>query len=126
MRSVVGFLTVVVLLIAVSGCGRQVRYGEIGPEEMAEKLEQDNVLILDVREEWEFREGRLPGAILMPLGELKKNYQELDSDAEIILVCRSGNRSGQAAAFLAGKGFSNVHNFTGGMLGWPGDVETGE
>jgi rhodanese-related sulfurtransferase len=122
------FLLFIALIAAITaaGCGKQVSFGEVGPMQMAEKLQQNDVLIIDVREEWEFKERRLPGAILMPLGELKKDYQELDPDAEIILVCRSGNRSGTAAAFLAGKGFKNVYNFTGGMLGWPGEVETGD
>jgi rhodanese-related sulfurtransferase len=121
-----GVILFMIALITVIGCGKQMPYGEIGPLQILDRLEQKNITIIDVREGWEYDGGRIPGAILIPLGELKKNYREFDKDAEIILVCRSGNRSGNAAQFLANKGFKNVYNLVGGMLSWSGAVETGK
>lgn len=126
MNSKAVVIILMIALITITGCGKQLPYGEISPLQVLDKLEQENITIIDVREEWEYNEGRIPGAILLPLGELKKNYDVLDKEAEIILVCRSGNRSGSAAQFLANKGFNNVYNLVGGMLSWPGTVETGK
>ncbi len=81
-------------------------------------LDNDNVVILDVREEWEFAEGHIPGAQWLPLGELANRTDEIPTDKTVILACRSGNRSSQSYNFLKQQGFDNVHNMTGGMLGW--------
>ncbi|MDW7651962.1 MAG: rhodanese-like domain-containing protein [Bacillota bacterium] len=114
-----------IALIAV-GCGRSASYRNISPAEVQERMEAgENLILIDVRESWEYTEGRIPGAVLFPLGDLKENYTELDKNAEIILVCRSGNRSGQAAAFLTEKGYTDVYNLVGGMLAWEGPVERG-
>jgi len=117
---------VICAAIAVAGCAKRAAYSEMTAAQVLEIYEQENILLIDVREEWEFREGRIPGAILLPLGKLDKNYQQLGTDAKIILVCRSGNRSGTAAKFLAEKGYKNVYNMVGGMLAWKGIVETGD
>jgi rhodanese-related sulfurtransferase len=74
-------------------------------------------LILDVRQPEEFRQARIPGARLLPLGELSRRIQELPKDREIVVVCRSGNRSGQAARQLSEAGYK-VANLRGGMIAW--------
>lgn len=79
---------------------------------------RDDVVILDVREDWEFAEGHIPGAAWIPLGELPNRLSEIPKDKTVVAVCRSGNRSSQATAFLQGQGFENVHNMTGGMNSW--------
>lgn len=80
--------------------------------------DRDDVVILDVREDWEFAAGHIPGADWIPLGELPNRLSEIPTDKTVVAVCRSGNRSGQATAFLRGQGFDNVHNMTGGMISW--------
>ncbi len=79
---------------------------------------RDDVVIIDVREDWEYAEGHVPGATLIPLGDLPARLAEIPTDKTVIAVCRSGNRSNQATAFLRGQGFENVHNMTGGMISW--------
>jgi len=79
---------------------------------------RDDVVILDVREDWEYAEGHVPGAEWIPLGELPTRLNDIPKDKTVIAVCRSGNRSSQATAFLRGQGFDNVHNMTGGMISW--------
>lgn len=79
--------------------------------------ERDDVVILDVREDWEFASGHVPGADWIPLGQLSSRLDELPRDKTIVAVCRSGNRSGQATDLLRQQGFE-AHNMEGGMLSW--------
>jgi len=80
----------------------------------------EKVNLVDVREPNEHAEFNIGGQ-LVPLGQIR-NFQldEIENlkDAEVIVYCRSGNRSGQAAMLLETMGFSNVNNLTGGMLRW--------
>jgi rhodanese-related sulfurtransferase len=91
---------------------------EVKPEIVAELNAQGRITIVDVREDWEFAEGHIPGAILIPLGSLPDRAGEIPTDKPVVLVCRSGNRSGQAFRFLSGEGYGNVSNMTGGMNDW--------
>ena len=84
-----------------------------------EKLRQQNdVVILDVREDYEYNDGHIPGATLVPLGQIPDRLDEVPRDKTVIAVCRSGNRSSQATDFLRQQGFDNVHNMEGGMNAW--------
>jgi molybdopterin/thiamine biosynthesis adenylyltransferase/rhodanese-related sulfurtransferase len=80
-------------------------------------------LILDVREPSEAAICRLPGALLIPLGELPRRLAELDPSAEIVVHCKSGGRSARAVALLQGKGFTRVSNLTGGILNWINEID---
>lgn len=73
---------------------------------------------IDVREPHEFNGplGHLPGAELVPLGTLPLRCGEWNPEAPVLLICRSGGRSGQAAAFLKSRGFARPINLAGGML----------
>ncbi len=73
--------------------------------------------ILDVREDAEVAEGKIPGALHIALGELPGRLAELDKSLPVIAVCRSGRRSAAAVDILSGAGFT-AHNLTGGMLDW--------
>lgn len=85
----------------------------------------DAPMIIDVREPFEYEEGHIPAAVLLPLGELPRRLSELDRERETVFVCRSGNRSGMATAWLRRQGYGNVRNMLGGMLAWEGDVSSG-
>jgi rhodanese-related sulfurtransferase len=78
---------------------------------------RDDDLLLDVREDDEWAEGRAPGAVHLPLGEVVARVGELPADRRIAVVCRVGGRSAQAAAFLTVQGLDAV-NVDGGMLAW--------
>ncbi|MHB1610660.1 MAG: rhodanese-like domain-containing protein [Sulfobacillus sp.] len=94
----------------------------ISGQEVLEMIQSGiKLTILDVREQHEFRAGHIKGAQLIPLMQLSKRVHELRTDHLIITVCRSGNRSAQAARLLRGHGF-DVRNMHGGMLRWPGKV----
>lgn len=83
-------------------------------------IEKNNGLILDVREPREWALGTLPGALRISMGALPRSLETLDKGANILVVCRSGNRSQQVAAFMKMSGFESVANMAGGMkaLGW--------
>ena len=72
--------------------------------------------IIDVRETWEYEEGRIPGAQNIPLGTLPDKLDNLAElkDQEVIVHCKSGSRSASAKAFLTQQGFTNVRNLLGG------------
>ena len=79
---------------------------------------RDDVVLIDVREDSEYADGHIPGATLIPLGQIPDRLNEIPTDKTVVAVCRSGNRSGQATNFLREQGFDNVHNMQGGMNAW--------
>ena len=91
----------------------------------------DPLTIVDVREESEFCDstysppGHIPGAINMTwyTGGLEENYSDLPMDEDIVVVCRSGGRSNQAANFLDGVGFTRIFDMLGGMNAWEYETE---
>lgn len=80
--------------------------------------DRDDVFVIDVREQWEYDEGHIPNITLIPMAEVPNRLSEIPTDKEVIVTCRSGNRSGQVVDFLREQGFDNVHNMDGGILAW--------
>ncbi|WP_321273381.1 rhodanese-like domain-containing protein [uncultured Vibrio sp.] len=76
-------------------------------------LIEQGAMIVDVRTPREFAEGHLDNAVNFPLSELDKHFKGIVKDKEIVLYCRSGNRSGKAYQYLQSKGFTNLHNAGG-------------
>lgn len=91
---------------------------DVTPKTVEELRETGAIAIIDVREPSEYAEGRIPGATLIPLGELANRTDEVPTDVPVVMVCRSGNRSSQAVQLLQKAGFTNIHNMTGGMIAW--------
>jgi len=91
----------------------------INPEELKVRLAQgESLYLIDVREDEEVAVGMIPTAIHIPLGQLPDRHGEIQRVDEIILICRSGNRSGKAHDYLQMLGFTGLKNMTGGMLAW--------
>jgi adenylyltransferase/sulfurtransferase len=104
--------------------GRLASEWEIGPRELAERLERgEHVRLIDVREPHEQEISRIPGAVLIPLGSLAAHMHELDSAEEMVLFCKSGGRSARALELLAGAGFRKVKNLRGGINAWAQEVD---
>ena len=96
---------------------------EIQPEELKRRIDAgENIFVLDVREPHEYQICNLNG-YLIPLGDLPKRMNELDSSREIVAHCRSGVRSGKAVDFLRQAGFRKVKNLAGGILAWADRVD---
>jgi rhodanese-related sulfurtransferase len=74
--------------------------------------------LLDVREPDEFSAGHAPGAVHLPMMEVPARLEEIPRDGDVVVVCRSGGRSGQVVAYLQHQGYDNVVNLGGGMLDW--------
>jgi len=97
---------------------------EIDPVEVKAKMDRgERFVLIDVREPHEYQICRIPGARLIPLGELPRRVHELDSADEIIAHCRSGVRSAKAVDFLRQAGFRKVKNLKGGILAWSDKVD---
>jgi adenylyltransferase/sulfurtransferase len=96
---------------------------EITVKELKERLDRnDDVLLLDVREPHEYEIANLGGK-LIPLNDLAKRVNELDSSTEIVVYCASGIRSAKAVRFLTEVGFGKVKNLTGGIAAWAEQID---
>lgn len=95
-------------------------YQDIEPEDLDRVVARDGLRIIDVREPHEFygELGHIDGAELVPLRELAATATSWNPGSALLVVCRSGGRSGQAAAYLASVGFSRVVNLRGGMMAY--------
>lgn len=95
-------------------------------EELQSFLQEEDrsQIIIDVREPEEYNAGHIPTVPLIPLQQLPLLIEQFDKEQDYIFVCRSGNRSQQAALFFKQHGFKAA-NYEGGMLAWSGDVATG-
>lgn len=95
----------------------------IQAEELQNYLQRKNTdrpEFIDVREPHEFSSGHIPGFRNIPLSKLGSSTDQLPKDKEIVVMCRSGMRSMQAARILKKKGFSKVINVSGGIMAWRG------
>lgn len=97
---------------------------DVAPEELHRRRSAgESVCVVDVRQAEEVAVCRIEGAKHIPLMDLPSRMNELDPDEEIVVHCKMGGRSAQAAAFLRAQGFRNVRNLTGGILAWIDKVD---
>lgn len=139
MRARMLSLVLVVLVMVLSSCAGQstekavgpeatpapkAQYRKISPQEAKAMMAAENVIIVDVRTPVEYEQGYIPGAILIPnetITTVNKPQALQDTDAIILLYCRSGSRSAQAARKLVSLGYTQVYDF-GGIIDWPYDI----
>ena len=96
----------------------------ITPLELKSRLDKgDQLVLLDVREQWEFDLAKLNGSTLIPLATLPNSLVKLNRDAEIIAICHHGMRSADATNFLVQQGFQHVKNLVGGIDAWSAQVD---
>lgn len=93
-------------------------------DEVEAKIDDENSIILDVREPSEYALQHVPNSILIPLGELERRLDELDKNKTVFVICRVGNRSGQAASFMMTQGFNDIYNVLPGINDWTGPTES--
>lgn len=94
-------------------------------QEAEKKLNQPDVIFLDVRTKEEYKNRRIAKAVNIPLDELLIRYKELAPEKEIIVLCEHGIRSQSAAGLLMQLGFMRVMNMVGGMSRWTGETVSG-
>lgn len=96
----------------------------IAPLELAERIARgDDIDIVDVREEYEWDIARIPGARLVPVGQIEDELESFSSSRDTVLYCKTGVRSAHAARQLAAAGFVTVLNLAGGIVRWREDVD---
>ena len=136
MKRFILLLSASLLFLTGCGTGKQEKeesgaagaYRQISQEEALRMMkEETGYVILDVRREDEFEAGHIPGAILIPNESIEDTppAQLPDRDQIILIYCRSGNRSKQAAQKLADMGYTAIYEF-GGINTWPGEIVAGE
>ena len=90
----------------------------LGAVEAAAWLRERQAFVLDVREPWEYAEGRIPGALSVPQSDLALRLAEVPKDRDVLVVCAGGNRSLRSAGFLKAVDYTRVTNLAGGTNGW--------
>ena len=111
--------------VIITEKGEKTMYEQITQDEAKKIMDsEEKHIILDTREQDEFDEGHIPGAILIPYTEIENKAEKMlpDKDALILVYCRSGRRSKIAAQSLAELGYTNVKEF-GGIINWKYEVE---
>ena len=116
-------------LLVLTGCrGKnttELTYQQITQEKAKEMMDSQDVVILDVREQFEFDGGHIPDAVLLPVGTISKDTAASvipNQDSMVLVYCRSGNRSKTASKALVNLGYTNIYEF-GGINTWPYEVE---
>lgn len=131
MKKLIPLLAICAALLLLAACAPKARvaeYHKITAEQAKERLDSgDKLILLDVRTQEEYDAGHIEGAILLPNETITDTDQPdilPDLDAEILIYCRSGNRSAQAANKLVAQGYTNIYDF-GGIIDWPYETVTG-
>ncbi|MFP7295846.1 rhodanese-like domain-containing protein [Neobacillus niacini] len=117
-------LLIIAAVVSLTACGiGSEGYRNVSTEEAKALIDNQEVVVLDVRTSQEYQEGHIPNAKLIPLQELENKLHNLNKDESYLVVCRSGNRSAQASEILTGNSFANIYNMTGGMNNWGYEIE---
>ena len=124
-----GMLPVVLAILLMAGCGgepvEQNSYQPITQEAAKDMMDQQDVIVLDVREQEEYDSGHIPGAVLLPVNAIAEDSAAAvipEKDSVVLVYCRSGNRSKTASKGLAELGYTQVYEF-GGIQTWPYEIE---
>jgi rhodanese-related sulfurtransferase len=103
---------------------------EITPAELSSQLSSkiatgapSGLVVLDVREPWEYETAKIDGSILLPMGEIPARFQELDPEAHIVTVCHAGVRSMNVAVWLRNQGLERVQSLRGGIDAWSREID---
>lgn len=102
--------------------GLKKKYENVTSQQVQGWIKDPNYTIIDVRESYEYERGHIPGAKLIPLGQIPKRINEIDKNKNIVVVCASGGRSSKAAGYLGNEGYK-VSNMMGGMMAWSGPTK---
>lgn len=96
------------------------KFTAVGPAAAISLINNENTVLLDVREMNEVNSGMINNAIHIPLSSINKRLTELDryKNDPVLVYCRSGNRSGSVCRTLTGRGFEKVYNLVGGIMAW--------
>ncbi|MBC8494235.1 MAG: rhodanese-like domain-containing protein [Candidatus Thioglobus sp.] len=111
-------LVLIALLIGNIIADKLKKYEDIDANAATELMDDDNLIILDVREQKERKAGYIKGDIHIPLGDVKNQLSKLDKNKSILVYCRSGSRSAHIAGLLTRNEYEKVYNLKGGIQAW--------
>lgn len=122
-KTVLGIIFVViastVYYTQIQQPGSETDYGDVTVEQASELIKKKPLLvILDVRTGWEFEDGHIDGATNIPVDDLEQRLGELDVNDEMLVYCRTGNRSTRAVQILRENGFNKNYHMVDGFMGW--------
>ena len=117
---IVALVVTLALIIKLELDNRLSGISQLNPADAVRLMNQDNTVIIDVREASEYASGHIKDAKHIPMSSLKDKLAELDKykGKSILAYCRSGQRSYQACKMFKKSGFENVHNLAGGIMNW--------
>ncbi len=116
------FVVVLAVLIATEISRATRGFDDISPGQLTRLMNHEDMLLLDTRSIGEYRQGHILNSRHMPTSEFEARMGELKKhrNADIVVYCRSGNRSAVACKVLKSHGFEKVHNLGGGIMAWQG------
>jgi sulfur-carrier protein adenylyltransferase/sulfurtransferase len=117
-----------------NGCFNQLSYlattemlfmvEDLTPKQLKARLDAgEDLMIIDVREAWELEESKMANAILIPMGEISSELDQIPEDKPVVIICRTGSRSSQVADWLQAMGYDELYNLTGGMNQWVTEID---
>ncbi|HBG04989.1 MAG: rhodanese-like domain-containing protein [Geobacteraceae bacterium GWC2_58_44] len=116
MRTLVALVALVALTVSPCFAAGVVNISSTQAKALLAK--NGRTVLLDVRTPEEYRQARLRGSLLIPLGELEKRVKEIPRDRPLLVYCAVGARSSSAAGFLASKGYREIYHMSDGLVGW--------
>lgn len=117
---VAALIAVIILLVMNEFKRKLLGFNEVSLNDAVRLINQDDALVLDVREDTEFRDGHIINAVNIPLGLLEGRLSEIEQHKEkpVVVCCRSGQRAAKGGAVLKRQGFTSIHKLNGGMMAW--------
>ena len=116
---IVGIIGIIIVVaVVLLSRGLVFAYDEITEKELKEKMAKGGLVLLDVREDDEVADCKIPESIHIPLAQVNTRFKELDPQKEIVVYCAAGVRSARASKILDGAGFKKVKNLKGGIGRW--------
>ena len=125
MKKAISVLTSVALMMTGCASKGDLSYKQISQEEAKRMMDSQDVIILDVREQYEYDDSHIKGAVLLPVGSITEETAAAvipAKDSVVLVYCRSGNRSKTASSALVDLGYSEIYEF-GGINTWPYETE---
>ena len=128
MKNITSIAALLIFMITIFCIGCSGSYKHISQEEAAQMMKADsNIIVLDVRTQEEYDKKHIPGALLLPIEDIRKgNLEKLpDKNQKILVYCWTGRRAEDSAQMLSDNGYKNVYEI-GGLVDWKGEVEGNE
>ncbi|HIB97980.1 MAG TPA: rhodanese-like domain-containing protein [Candidatus Thioglobus sp.] len=114
-------ITLIVLIVLLVGnivTDKLKKYEDLDANAATSLMDDESMIILDVREKKERKSGYINGSLHIPLGDVKNQLSKLDKNKSILVYCRSGSRSAHIAGLLTRNEYEKVYNLKGGIQAW--------